>query len=254
VVKTDARASGISAVLEQDDDDGFHPVAFASRKLQPAEVSYRVHDLELMAIVYALREWRVYLHGFSFEIETDHHPLRYLDMQSQLSKQQIRWLDALAEFDFKLRHVRGKYNLVADALSRMHASTTKSLYTGEDGEDQMKGAAEVANVNAVRVNVLSEGQVQVYSAVVTALREDYTKDSIYSTVYENPGEQFTKSADGLLYDAERRLCVPNGRLRMVLMHDAHDAIVMGHLGFDKCYQDLSRDFVWPPMRRISRSM
>jgi hypothetical protein len=51
-------------------------------------------------------------------------------------------------------------------------------------------------------------------------------------VYEDPGEQFTKSPDGLLYDADRRLCVPNGRLRMVLMHDAHDAIVKGHLGFE----------------------
>jgi RNase H-like domain found in reverse transcriptase len=160
-----------------------------------------VHDLELMAIVYALHEWRVYLHGVSFEIETDHHPLRFLDTQPQLSKQQIRWLDALAEFAFKLRYVGGKYNLVADAMSRMHASTTNSLYTGEDGEDQKKGAAEVANVNAVRVNVVSVGRVQVDSAVVKALREDYTKDSIYSTVYENPGEQFTKSADGLLYDA-----------------------------------------------------
>jgi hypothetical protein len=48
--------------------------------------------------------------------------------------------------------------------------------------------------------------------VVKALREEYTKDSIYSTVYENPGEQFTKSADGLLYDAERRFCVPNGAI------------------------------------------
>jgi hypothetical protein len=175
--------------------------------------------------------------------------LRYLDTQPQLPKQQIRWLDALAEFDFKLRCVRGKYNLVADTLSRMHASTTSSLYTGEDGEDRMKGAAEVANVNAVRVNVLSVGQVQVDSALVKALREDYTKDSIYSTVYENPGEQFTKSADGLLYDAERRICVPNGRSRMVLMHDAHDAIVKGHLVFEKCCQDLSRSFTWPSMRR-----
>jgi hypothetical protein len=217
--------------------------------LQPDDLSYRVHDLELMAIVYALREWRVYLHGVSFEIETDHHPLRYLDTQPQLSKQQIRRLDALAEFDFKLRNVRGKFNLVADALSRMHASTTKSLYAGEDGEDRTKGAAEVSNVNAVRVNVLSVGQVQVDSAVVKALREDYTRDSIYSTVYENPGEQFTKSADGLLYDAERRVCGPNGRLRMVLMHDAHDAIAKGHLGFEKCCQDLSRSFTWPSMRR-----
>jgi RNase H-like domain found in reverse transcriptase/Reverse transcriptase (RNA-dependent DNA polymerase) len=77
VVKTDASTSGIGAVLEQKDDDGFHLVAFATRKLQPAEVSYGLHDLELMAIVYALREWQVYLCGVSFESETDHHPLRY---------------------------------------------------------------------------------------------------------------------------------------------------------------------------------
>jgi Integrase zinc binding domain len=131
----------------------------------------------------------------------------------------------------------------------MHASTTKSLYTGEDGEDRKKAAAVVANVSAVRVNVLSVCQAQVDSAVVKALREAYSKDSIYSTVHENPGEQFTKSADGLLYNAERRLCVPNGRLRMVLMHDAHDAIVKGHLGFEKCYQDLSRSFTLTSMRR-----
>jgi Integrase zinc binding domain len=91
--------------------------------------------------------------------------------------------------------------------------------------------------------------VQVDSAVVKALREDYTRDSIYSTVCEDPGEQFAKTADGLLYDAERRLCIPNGQLRMVLMHDAHDAIVKGHLGFEKCYQDLSRSFPWPSVRR-----
>jgi RNase H-like domain found in reverse transcriptase len=52
VVKTDASTSGIGAVLGQEGDDDFYPVAFASRKLQPAEESYRVHDLELMTIVY----------------------------------------------------------------------------------------------------------------------------------------------------------------------------------------------------------
>jgi hypothetical protein len=80
-------------------------------------------------------------------------------------------------------------------------------------------------------------------AVVKELREAYENDPFYSKMYDDPGEQFTKNDDGLLYDAERRLCVPNGRLRMVLMHDGHDAIVKGHLGFDKCYQDLSRGFL-----------
>jgi hypothetical protein len=71
----------------------------------------------------------------------------------------------------------------------------------------------------------SAGEVKVDPAVVKELREAYKNDPFYSKMYDDPGEQFTKNADGLLYDAERRLCVPNGRLRMVLMHDAHDAIV-----------------------------
>jgi RNase H-like domain found in reverse transcriptase len=75
-----------------------------------------------MAIVYVLREWRVYVPGVSFEIETDHHPVRYLGTQTQLSRQQFRCLEALAEFDSKFRYIIGKYNSVADALSRMHAS------------------------------------------------------------------------------------------------------------------------------------
>jgi RNase H-like domain found in reverse transcriptase len=70
-----------------------------------------------MAIVYAYREWRVYLQRVSFELEKDHHHLRYVDTHPQLSKQQIRWLDASAEFDFKLRDARGKYNLVADVTN-----------------------------------------------------------------------------------------------------------------------------------------
>jgi hypothetical protein len=141
--------------------------------------------------------------------------LRYLDTQPQLSKQQIRWLDALAEFDFKLRYVRGKYNLLADALSQMHDSTSKSLYTGEDGENRKQSVAEIANVSVASVNVLSSGEVQVDPAVVKELREAYENDPFYSKIYDDPGEQFTKNADGLLYDAERRLCVRNGRLRMV---------------------------------------
>jgi RNase H-like domain found in reverse transcriptase len=70
-----------------------------------------------MTIVYAYREWRVYLQRDSFEIEKDHHPLRYVDTHPQLSKQQIRWLDASAEFGFKFRYTRGKYNMVADVTN-----------------------------------------------------------------------------------------------------------------------------------------
>jgi RNase H-like domain found in reverse transcriptase len=161
IVKTDAGMSGIGALLELEEENGWHPVAFTSRNLQPAEENYPVHDLELMAIVYALHAWRVYLHGVAFEIETDHHHLRYLDIQPKLSKRQIRWLEDLAEFNFKFRYMKGKYNLVADALSRMYDSTSTKLYDGDGGIISRMTAAEHANIKFLSVNVLNVGDVQV---------------------------------------------------------------------------------------------
>jgi hypothetical protein len=81
--------------LEQEGDHGSHQFAFASRKLSSAENNYPVHERELLARVYALKEWRPYLHGSRFVIKTDHHPLRYLDTQSNLSKRQMRWMEML---------------------------------------------------------------------------------------------------------------------------------------------------------------
>jgi hypothetical protein len=83
----------------------------------------------------------------------------------------------IGRIDFKLSYVRGKYNLVADALSRMHDSTSKSLYTGEDGENRKQGAAEIANASVASVLVLSSGEVQVDLAVVKELREAYENDA-----------------------------------------------------------------------------
>jgi RNase H-like domain found in reverse transcriptase len=104
VVTTDASDVGIDAVLEQDYDDGLHPVAYASRKLNSAEQNYPTHDRELLAIIYAVLEWRMYLHGARFRIRCDHRPLQYLETQPQLSKRQIRWVDALAEFDYRIEY------------------------------------------------------------------------------------------------------------------------------------------------------
>jgi hypothetical protein len=97
IVTCDASDVGIGAVLEQECENGPHPVAIASRKLSGAEKNYPVHERELLAIVYALKEWRSYLHGSRFAIKTDHHPLSYLDTQRNLSKRQMRWMETLQE-------------------------------------------------------------------------------------------------------------------------------------------------------------
>jgi hypothetical protein len=101
----------------------------------------------------------VCLHGVAFEIETDHHPLRYLDIQPQLAKREIRWPEDLAAFNFELRFVKGKYNLVADALSRMYDSISTKLYDWVNGMVLSNTAAKHANVGFLPVHVLSVGDV-----------------------------------------------------------------------------------------------
>jgi RNase H-like domain found in reverse transcriptase len=108
-VTTDASEVGIGAVFEQECDDGVHLVAFASRKLNSAEQNYPTHDRELLAIIYVVREWRTYLNGAMFRIRSDNHPLQYLETQPQLSKRQIRWVDALAAFDYRIECYKEKW-------------------------------------------------------------------------------------------------------------------------------------------------
>jgi hypothetical protein len=121
VVNTDASDFATGAVLQQDFGRGLQPVAFLSHKMSPAETRYPTHDKEMLAIIHALTEWRTYLQGrqaFTVRIRTDHNSLQYFMTQPSLSARQARWLDKLADFDFKIEYVRGPTNTVADALSR----------------------------------------------------------------------------------------------------------------------------------------
>jgi hypothetical protein len=85
-VTTDASDFAIGAVLTQDHGRGEQPVAYESRKLSPAELNYPVHEKELLAIVHAIRLWRMYLEGQKFTVITDHASLEYIKTQGNLSR------------------------------------------------------------------------------------------------------------------------------------------------------------------------
>ena len=70
---TDASDIGLGGVLSQQENGRLKPVAYISRKLNEAEKNYAAHEKELLAIIFALRSWRIYLHGDKFDIFTDHH-------------------------------------------------------------------------------------------------------------------------------------------------------------------------------------
>ncbi|RYE95918.1 MAG: hypothetical protein EOO78_22560, partial [Oxalobacteraceae bacterium] len=121
VVNTDASDYATGAVLQQDFGRGLQPLAYLSHKMSDAETRYPVHDKEMLAIVNMLGEWRTYLHGrqpFVIRIRTDHNSLQYFMTQPSLSARQARWLDKLADFDFKIEYIKGPTNTAADALSR----------------------------------------------------------------------------------------------------------------------------------------
>jgi hypothetical protein len=100
-----------------------HVVAYASRQLRKHKVHYPTHDLELAAVVHALKIWRHYLMGKRCELYTDHKSLKYIFTQSNLNLRQRRWLELIKDYDLGINYHPGKANVVADALSqRSHVS------------------------------------------------------------------------------------------------------------------------------------
>ena len=91
-------------------------VAYASRQLKNHEQKYPTHDIELAAVVFALKLWRHYLYGENFEVFLDH--LKYLFSQKDLNARKRRWMETLEDFNFTLQYHLRKANVVADAVSR----------------------------------------------------------------------------------------------------------------------------------------
>ena len=106
VVYTDASKEGLECVLMQNEK----VIAYASRKLKLHEGNYPTHDLELAAIVFALKKWRHYLYGITFEVFTDHKSLKYLFSQKELNLRQRRWMKFLVDYDCTIKYHPGKVN------------------------------------------------------------------------------------------------------------------------------------------------
>jgi hypothetical protein len=113
-VYCDASRQGLGCVMMQEGKI----VAYASRQLRKHEQNYPTHDLELVAVVHALKIWRHYMIGNKCQIFTDHKSLKYIFTQKDLNLRQRRWLKLIKDYDLDIQYHPGKANVVADALSR----------------------------------------------------------------------------------------------------------------------------------------
>ena len=121
MIDTDASNAGIGAVVIQKDDDGqAHPIAYASRKMNPAETLYSTREQEALAIIFAIDKFDEFVRGRRFVVVTDHRSLSWLLKVPILKGRLLNWAYKLRAYDFEIAYRRGSENAMADMLSRLH--------------------------------------------------------------------------------------------------------------------------------------
>ena len=113
-------------LMQKDDSNVLHPVAFFSKTMNQAQRNYDVYNRELLAFVETCRHWRHYLHqpAHTVKVHTDHANLLYWKNPGEHNRRVARWHVELMEYDFTLVHLPGKKNGRTDALSRCYVRTS----------------------------------------------------------------------------------------------------------------------------------
>eukprot|EP00253_Pinus_taeda_P030099 PITA_30099 len=223
VLCTDASKEGLGGVLMQEG----RVIAYESRKLKEHEQKYSAYDLELAAIIHAMKMWQHYLMGRKFLLHTDHHSLTNYFSQPTLTARQARWVDFLSGFDFEIKHLQGKENKVADALHRKIHNLYEVSFSGWESPF-MEMIKEIAD------------QDTEYQQLKLQIQQSAKKDSQQEYELDDAGRIYFK----------KRLYVPNqNRIRNLIMDEFHISHYARHLGYQKMVTAIRKEYFWPGMKK-----
>ncbi|RVW33107.1 Transposon Ty3-I Gag-Pol polyprotein [Vitis vinifera] len=244
----DASTVGLGCVLMQQGK----VVAYASRQLKQHERNYPTPDLELAAVVFALKTWRHYLFGEKFEVYSDHESLKYIFTQNDLNSRQRRWMETLEDYDFALHYHPGKANVVANALSRKSFGQLSSLELREFEMHTIIEDFELClglEAHGPCLYSISARLMVIQRIVEAQVHDEFLEKVKAQLVASEIDENWSMYEDGSVR-FKGRLCVPKDvKLRNELLADAHKAKYTIHPGNTKMYQDLKRQFWWSGMKR-----
>ncbi|GJS90878.1 putative nucleotidyltransferase, ribonuclease H [Tanacetum coccineum] len=229
----DASKKGLGDVLMQREK----VIAYASCQLKTHEKNYTTHDLELGAVVFALKIWRHYLYGTKCTVFTGHKSLQHILNHKELNMRQRCWLELLSDYDCEIRYHLGKANVVADALSR-------------------KERDQPLRVRALVMTIGLNLPKQILNAQTEARKPESIKNEDVGGMLvenaKNPEAIRTKKleprTDGTLCLNGRSWLPCYGDLRTVIMHESHKSKYSIHPGSDKMYQDMKKLYWWPNMK------
>jgi hypothetical protein len=232
-VETDSSDFALGACMVQRHEDGiWHPVAYYSRKLTPAELNYDIYDKELLAIVAALKEWRAFLQGTTepFIVKTDHKNLTGFLTTKELNRRQVRWAEMLAEYHFEIEHVKGTDNARADALSRK-----AELQGSEKPSDAMLRMDE-------------DGKIRYNHPKLAAVHE--APESHWMQRIQEAQQQDPDSED---YECRELTYVPRS-IAEEFVKDFHKGLTQGHNGATALVNRLQEEYIMQGIWKLARQV
>ena len=240
----DASDYAVGAVLGQRKNKIFHPIYYASKTLNDAQINYTTTEKELLAVVYAFEKFRSYLVGSKVVVFTDHSAIKYLLEKKDAKPRLIRWVLLLQEFDLEIRDRKGTENQVADHLSRLENEEVhaKALPIDESFPDE-----RLLSVKEVMIPWYADYINYIVSKVIPPeFSYQQRKRFLHDVKYYFWDEPF---AFKLGPDNVLRRCVPVEEQSSILSH-CHDKPSGGHFGGERtAAKVLQSGFFWPTLHK-----